>query len=71
MQLPKIIKRKEKEEGISEGKSKGFRESFSEGYRIGIREGSKKTHDAWTDWNRRRIAAGENFNEPPPKLEYN
>ena len=50
MQLPKIIKRKEKEEGI--------------------REGRREAHEAWTDWNRRRIAAGDNFNEPPPKPEY-
>ena len=62
MQLPKIIKRKEKEEGFREGRREGRRE--------GIREGSKEAHDAWTDWNRRRIAGGDNFNEPPPKPEY-
>ena len=34
------------------------------------KQGSKKTHDAWAEWNRLRIAAGENFDEPPPKPEY-
>ena len=62
MQLPKIIKRKEKEEGIQIGIQIGVQQ--------GVQQGSKKTHDAWAEWNRRRIAAGENFDEPPPKPEY-